>query len=78
MNNLLTQFQGNFAPSQPCHQPAVKRKRRSFVTSEAADVVISSFGERVGPGILPYPQYQDKQMLFADREQDNFLWVLLR
>ena len=41
-------------------------------------MVISSFGELVGPSILRYPQHEDKQTLFADIEEDNFLWVLLR
>ena len=41
-------------------------------------MAVSSFGERVGPGILRYPQLEDKQTLFADIEEDNFLWVLLR
>ena len=72
VSNLLIQFHGNFAPSKLCHQRADKRKRRSFFTSETLDVVISSFGKRARPGILRYPQHEDRQMLFADREQDNF------
>ena len=78
VSNLLIQFHGNFAPSKPCHQRADKRKRRSYFTSETLDVVISLFGKRARPGVLRYAQHEDRQMLFADREQDNFLWVLLR
>lgn len=74
VSNLLIQFHGNSAPSKPCHHRADKRKRRSFFT----DVVISWFGKRARPGILRYPQHEDKQILFADREQDNFIEVLLR
>ena len=40
-------------------------------------MVVSSFGERVGPSFLRHPQHEEKQTLFAEIEEDNFLWVLL-
>ena len=50
----------------------IRERDAHFFTSETLDVVISSFGKRARPGILRYPQHEDRQMLFADREQDNF------
>ena len=55
------------------------KKRRSFKPSEITELdfpIIAS--NRIGPGVLKFPENKEKMTLFADRERDNFLWTLLR
>ena len=61
------------------NSPRRKRSRRSFQPQTECNTA-SKFvsGKRVGPDTLRFPENEEKDMLFADREKETFLWCMLR
>ena len=54
-------------------------RRRSF--KPASDLSSSAryiSGKRTGPSGMQFPENEEKDFMFADREKDTFLWTLLR
>ena len=79
MNNLLIQEQGSFGFETTVNSPKRKRSRRSF-WSRSNDNNTERYlsGKRVGPVVLEFPENDEKEMIFGNRESDHFLWCFLR
>ena len=81
MNNLLIQeLDGHFGESfEAAVQPRPKRRRRSFkpVLTEPK-VTGPSSSKRIGPSKKDFEENPEQDMLFAEVEENTFLWSLLR
>ena len=61
------------------NSPKRKRSRRSFEPREDNNTCSKYLsGKRTGPAPLKFPENVERDMLFGDREKENFLWCLLR
>ena len=77
VNNVLIQQGGHFQKEVLCNSPKRKRGRRSFkpITTEELPMYVSS--KRKGPGMLSFPQNDEKDFLLADREKEIFSFFVL-
>lgn len=68
---------GNFT-NTPVAQTR-KQKRRSFKARDTNTYGHGLVGgKRIGPEALKFPENEEKQFMFADREKANFIWSLMR
>ena len=76
MNNLIIEFDGKVSSAiNTVVEPAIKRRRRSFNPPDTTNHFKSNLGKRVDPGILNFPQNEEKVFLFAVPEREHFIYT---
>ena len=81
VNNLLIQeLEGRFGESNDTAlQPKPKRRRRSFKPPMSEhEVYVPTSNKRIGPSEKDYEENPEQDLLFAEVEENTFLWSLLR
>ena len=78
VNNLLTQYTGNFGADASSSSPRRKRSRRSFQTMQNSFENLYVSGKCIGPTNCKFNENEERDLLFADRGKEKFLWSFLR
>ena len=77
-NSLLIQYIGNFGTDALSNSPRRKRSRRSFQAMQNSFENLYLRGKRIGPTNCKFYENEERNLLFADREKETFLWSFLR
>ena len=59
-------------------EPKWKRSRRSFILPENEKRLSYEYGNRVGPSNVVIPQNEEREMLLAESDLHQLIWILLR
>ena len=80
VNNLLIQNNGRIVTDDIYRPPDKKRGRRRSFKSTADSTTRFNFlsSKRIGPEEMKFPENDERDFIFGDRERDNFIWTLLR
>ena len=78
VNSLLIQYTGNFGTDALSNSPRRKRSRRSFQATQNNFENLYVNGKRIGPTNCKFNENEERDLLFADREKETFLWSFLR
>ena len=78
VNSLLIQYTGKFGTDALSNSPRRKRSRRSFQATQNNFENLYVSGKRIGPTNYKFNENEERDLLFADREKETFLWSFLR
>ena len=75
--SLLIQYTGDFGTDALSNSPRRKRSKRSFQATQNNFEKVYISGERIGPINCKFNENEERDLLFADREKETFLWSFL-
>ena len=78
VNSPLIQYTGNFGTDSLNNSPRRKRSRRSFQATQNNFENLYISGKRIGPANCKFNENEERDLLFADREKETFLWSFVR
>ena len=78
VNSLLIQYTGNFGTDALSNSSRRKHSRRSFQATQNNFENLYVSGKRIGPTTCKLNENEERDLLFADREKEIFLWSFLQ
>ena len=77
-NSLLIQYTGNFGTDALSNSPRRKRSIRSFQATQNNFENLYVTRKRIGPTNCKFNENEERDLFFADREKETFLWSFLQ